>query len=251
MLKILKNFALDTLFPIICLSCGRPDAWLCQECLEKIEILHYQVCPYCEKIEISAGAVCPKCRSKLLEKSLPPPLDNLIVATKYAPHNIARLVHAFKYNFVQDLSTPLAEIMRKVILESHLPLPDYIVPVPLHSRRLRWRGFNQAEDLARNLSVNLLPGLPIPVLNDLLIRKRFTPPQMKIRNYGERKKNMQDSFALSKKICRWGISLKNKQVLLIDDISTTGSTLLECAKVLKIAGAKKVYGAVIARQEMK
>lgn len=251
MLKIIKNFALDTLFPIYCLSCGAPDSWICQKCLQKIEILPAQVCPYCEKTETPSGAVCPRCKAESIRKNKSLPLDNLIVTTKYGQHNISRLVHTFKYNFVQDLGFPLANLIVKVILDSSLPLPDFIVPVPLHPRRLRWRGFNQAEILAGILAENVTPGLPIPVAGNLIIRKKFTPPQMKIKNYQARKKNMQNSFSLSEESPLKDYVLRNKKILLVDDISTTGSTILECAKILKSAGAKKVYGVVIARQEMK
>ncbi|MFA7319804.1 MAG: ComF family protein [Parcubacteria group bacterium] len=250
MLKIIKNFTLNTLFPISCLACGQADVWLCQKCLAKIVVLPFQVCPYCEKIETPAGAICLRCKARLLRKDSLIPLDNLVIATSYKHHDIPRLVHTFKYNFVPDLGHPLAQLIAKAILNNHLPLPDFIIPVPLHPRRARWRGFNQAEILARNLSSDLSLGLPIPVLTDTVIRKKFTPPQMNIKNYGERKKNMQNSFALSKSVSTDNLSLRNKKILLIDDISTTGSTLLECAKVLKAAGAKKVYGAVIARQEI-
>lgn len=251
MLKIIKKFTLDTLFPVSCLSCGQPDTWLCQKCSEKIANLPTQVCPYCEKINTPTGAICPNCKLKSLQRKASFPLDNLIVATRYTRSNIARLVHAFKYNFVPDLGFPLSELMRKALLDNHLPLPDFILGVPLHPRRLRWRGFNQAEILARHLSANLSPGLPIPIINDLIIRKKFTPPQMKIKNYQARKNNMQNSFSLSDSYSSEKEGVKNKKILLVDDISTTGSTLLECAKVLKNAGARKVYGAVIARQEMK
>ena len=251
MLTIIKKFVLNTLFPISCLSCGASDNWICQNCLNKIEILSVQVCPYCEKTETLSGAICPQCKMESIRKNRPLYLDNLVVATKYSQDNVSRLVHAFKYNFVQDLGNPLAGLIVKAILGSHLPLPDFIAPVPLHPRRLRWRGFNQAEILAGILAENISPGLPIPVASNLIIRKKFTPPQMKIKNYQARKKNMQNSFGLQKKFTLENFAFRNKKILLVDDISTTGSTILECAKILKTAGAKKVYGVVIARQEIK
>jgi competence protein ComFC len=251
MLKIIKKFVLDTLFPVSCLSCDQSNIWLCQKCSRKIANLSAQVCPYCEKIDTPIGAICPKCKLKSLKREASFPLDNLIVATSYTQNNIAHLVHTFKYNFVSDLGFPLSELMRKALLDNHLPLPDFILGVPLHPRRLRWRGFNQAEILARHLSTSLSPGLPIPIINNLIIRKKFTQPQMKIKNYQTRKNNMQNSFSLSDSSLKEKESVRNKKILLVDDISTTGSTMMECAKVLKNAGAEKVYGAVIARQEMK
>ncbi len=247
----IKKFALDILFPISCLSCGAPDLWLCPACLKRIDLLSFQVCPYCEKAQTASGAICSRCKANFIAKNTPPFLDNMIVATSYNQANISRLVHAFKYSFVRDLGFPLSTVISQAIFDNHLPLPDFIIPVPLHPRRLRWRGFNQAEVLAQDLSENLSPGLPIPLLNQLVIRKKFTPPQMKIKNYSERKKNMQNSFCLADSCHPKKETLRNKKILLVDDISTTGSTLLECAKVLKSAGAGRIYAAVIARQEMK
>lgn len=247
--SIIVYFFLDILFPVSCLSCGAPDVWLCPDCFQKIGIQYSQVCPYCEKIETPAGRACPKCKELQLRKNSLLPLDNLIVGASYQQENIARLVHTFKYNFVPDLGYPLAGIIAKAVFENQLPLPDLIVPVPLHPRRLRWRGFNQAQVLAQNLKDRLSPGLTIPVLDDAIRRKRFTPPQMKIQNYATRQENLKGAFVLNWEKTR--ISIKGKSILLIDDVATTGSTLFECAKVLKAAGAKKVYAAVIARQEIK
>ncbi len=247
----IKNFILDTLFPVTCLSCQKSGIWLCAPCARKIKLLDFQVCPYCEKIETPAGAACPHCKEKFIRKKASLPLDKMVVATKYAQPGISRLIYAFKYSFVDDIGAPLADLICNAILNNPLPLPDIIIPIPLHSRRLRWRGFNQAQVLADNLAKKISPGLAIPVINSLVIRKKFTPPQMKIKNYAARQENMRECFGFSKKYLAGDEILRDKKILLIDDISTTGATLLECAKILKTAGAKYVYAAVIARQEMK
>ncbi|HEX7586089.1 MAG TPA: ComF family protein [Patescibacteria group bacterium] len=214
----------------------------------------FQVCPKCERFIIDSGKLCQSCKRTTL-KNKDFFLDALAVAAKYRENNLSRVVHFYKYNLVQDLHIPLGRIMAKAFLDNSLPLPDLIVPVPLHPRRLRWRGFNQSELLANYISENLTPGMKIPVLNDLLIRKKHTTPQMKVRKYSERKENIQNAFALNPPLPsgeRVGVrgKLKNKKILLIDDIATTGATLNECAKVLKNAGAKKVFGLVLARQEI-
>ena len=138
--------------------------------------------------------------------------------------------------------------MTKGLFKSNLPLPDFIMPVPLHSRRLRWRGFNQAKLIAEIISQKLTPGFEIPILDEILIRKKYTRPQMKVKNYLDRQKNIQDSFILNEPGFE---KVKNKKILLIDDVATTASTLLECARILKENGAKKVFAAVIARQEIR
>lgn len=256
-----KNFLLDTLFPVFCLSCRKPNEWICETCFEKIKLLPRQVCPYCEKVFSLVGRVCFKCKAGFLNKNKAVPLDNLIVAVPYDKFIVSRLVHLYKYNFIEDLSLTLGKLMVKSLVENNIPLPELIIPVPLHKRRLRWRGFNQAEKLAGFISENLSSGFPIPVSTDILGRKRYTLAQMKIKNYSERKKNIQNTFEINvapviKKPCKASNIqsdskiLKNKKILLIDDVCTTGSTIFECAKVLKLAGARQVTGAVIARQEI-
>jgi len=121
-----------------------------------------------------------------------------------------------------------------------------VVPIPLHPRRLRWRGFNQSALLAGHIAANLLPQNPLPFDENMLVRKRYTPPQMEISNYQNRKQNIAGAFSLAGRK-----DVRNKTVLLIDDVATTGSTIFECARVLKAAGAREVFAAVIARQEIK
>jgi len=112
------------------------------------------------------------------------------------------------------------------------------VPVPLHQKRLRERGYNQSSLLAKELSklTNL------PVFDNCLIRKRYAPPQVRTSALDERRSNVADAFA-----CR-DQRPRGKQVLLIDDVSTSGYTLDACAVVLKAAGAISVWGLVLARE---
>lgn len=250
MLKKIHKFALDTLFPISCLNCKKGNDWLCQECFEKINTLPCQICPLCEKYISEKGRVCPRCSDKVLNKGSFLPIDGLLVASKYKESNIAHLIHLYKYSFISDLSTPLGKLLVKSFIQNNLPLPDFIVPVPLHPRRLRWRGFNQAELLSLHISKNLTPAFSIPVLPNLLTRKRYTSPQMKIKNYGDRQKNIQGVFQISKNYPSTMESMRDKSILLVDDIATTGATLLECGNLLKKSGIKEVFGAVIARQEI-
>lgn len=245
----IKEFILDTLFPITCLSCNKDGVWLCEDCLENINLLSFQVCPKCEDTITEFGQLCRNCKTTSA-------LDALVVALKYQDHHIDKFVHLYKYRFVEDLHIPLGKIMIEAILNSDLPMPDIIIPVPLHKRRLRWRGFNQSELLANYVSQNLTPGFEIPVFPNLLTRHKYTPPQMKIGKYADRQKNMQDAFIFNPKSSNFQqlqqLEHSNKyNVLLIDDIATTGSTLFECARILKQNGAKKVFSTVIARQEMK
>lgn len=232
---------LDTLFPISCLSCGKDGVWLCDECLEKIPLRNEQVCPVCEKAITPEGRTCFECRKK-------DSIDGLLVSFSYQQEPIAHLIHLYKYRFAEDLHISLGKLLLKSIYNSGLAIPDLIIPVPLHKKRLRWRGFNQAGLLAKYLSENMAPGFPVPVLDNFLIRRKNTTSQMKIKNYSQRRKNMQDAFVLESKNKP---QIAGKNILLVDDVATTGSTLFECARVLKKAGAASVFGLVIARQEFK
>lgn len=240
-----KKLILDTLFPIACLHCGAPDTWLCEKCLAQIKLLTFQVCPACEQTITEAGYLCGACKNLQRTKNHPFYLDALLVAAKYKTSGLNRLVHLYKYRFIADLSAPLGTLLTQTLLKNNLPMPDVIIPVPLHTRRLRWRGFNQSALLANHLAQNLMPNLPIPILADVLARQKYTPPQMTLQKYAERQENLKDAFAIKE-----ASQIQGKTILLVDDVATTGTTLLECTKVLKLAGAKKVFGVVIARQEI-
>lgn len=249
MFRKIHKFTLDILFPIFCIGCGKKESWLCPECLEKIRMLPFQICPFCEKSSSDKGRVCPSCKQRILAEKGFLPIDGLLAAVKYRDSNIAHLVHLYKYSFVFGLSVPLGKILVKSFIQNNLPLPDFIIPVPLHARRLRWRGFNQAEFLSRHISQNITPSFSIPVISGLITRKRYTLPQMKIKNYRERQENIRGAFQISLEDPDILNEIKGKKILLIDDIATTGATMFECGSLLKRSGAKEVFGAVIARQE--
>ena len=100
--------------------------------------------------------------------------------------------------------------------------------------------------VTKSLPYTLTPGLPLPIMERILVRTRPTTPQMTITHYAKRKENMRGAFAINDTD-----RVRNKRVLLVDDVATTGATLFECADILKDAGAKEVYAVVIARQEFK
>ena len=146
-------------------------------------------------------------------------------------------IHKLKYENLRALAAPLAGTLREYLIDNPLDA-DVLVPVPLHRKRLRERGYNQAELLAQELGklINM------QVVTDVLIRLKPTPPQARMSTMEERKRNIADSFA-----CRDG-RLRGKRVLLLDDVSTSGSTLDACAAVLKANGASSVWGLVMARE---
>lgn len=242
-IKSLKTAILDSLFPVFCLSCQKEGFWLCKNCLAQTKILDFQVCPTCEDVITDKGFLCHFCREA--RKSH---LDGLIAAVSYEEPLVKKMVHNFKYRFISDISQLLSRLICRALIRSDAILPDFIVPVPLHPKRLRWRGFNQSLLLASRLSKELAPLMEIEIL-DILERKYHNTPQMNVKNYRERLENVKNIFDLKSGLDS-GL-VKNKNILLVDDIATTGATLEECAKILKSAGAKKVFAVVVARQSLK
>jgi len=155
------------------------------------------------------------------------------------------MIHAFKYHSIEALKKPLAELVNAYIqkeLFTNQPivykLKDCVLaPVPLTLRRKINRGFNQSELLA----LEIAKYLDAPVMN-LLKRKKFTDPQAEISGWQKRKENISGAFALNTK----SLNIP-KKVILVDDVSTSGATLEEAARILKQAGVKEIYGLVIAK----
>ena len=237
-LSKINKLLLDTLFPVFCINCDKPGKWICESCFNKIQLRNDQFCPYCEKKITPNGYTCFECKEKYS-------LDGLLVASSYKDRTVSKAVHLYKYRFIEDLHCYLGDIMLKSIQNSELPLPDIIIPVPLHKRRLRWRGFNQSNLLAKYISEKITPGFPVSVENNLLERIHYTHPQMEIKNHSMRRKNIENAFKIPRDKIK---KIKNKRILIVDDIVTTGSTIFECARTLKKAGAKEVFASVIARQ---
>ncbi|MEK7550141.1 MAG: ComF family protein [Patescibacteria group bacterium] len=235
--KSLFSIFLDAVFPILCLACQKRGAWICADCQKKIPLRIEQECPLCKKESHTLGATCFECKGSTA-------LDGIFSATYYQIPIVARAIHTFKYRFVPGVSVPLSEILIDALTKSNLPLPDVILPVPLHKRRLRFRGFNQASLLAKNISENITPEIPIPFYENTLKRIRYTKPQIKTLSRTERLANLSNAFILDPALTP---DIKGKSIWLIDDVATTSATLEECAKVLKKSGAKSVYGIVIAR----
>lgn len=233
----IRDFLLDVFFPIHCIHCKKEGSWLCERCFYQIKVTNEQVCGVCEKMITPDGRTCQACKKKNL-------LDGLVVATSYNEKSISRAIHLYKYNFISDLHTALGDFLVSVLRKTDVPLAEMIIPVPLHPRRLRWRGFNQSSLLAKQISLHLLPGATLTVDETILVRNRYTAPQMGIRDYKNRQQNIAGAFSVLNTE-----NIKGKTILLVDDVATTGSTIFQCAKVLKDAGASEVFAIVIARQE--
>jgi ComF family protein len=161
---------------------------------------------------------------------------------------VQKLIFNFKYKpYLTDLKTVLSDLFYESIIQNEqfqqqIKKGEWLlVPIPLSSSKLRKRGYNQAEILAKELSKKL----NLSVKN-LLERTRETKTQVGLTNL-QRKLNVKDAFILNSSFITNHSSLKNVNIFLVDDVATTGSTLLEAAKVLKRGGAAKVFGLTLAR----
>jgi ComF family protein len=150
---------------------------------------------------------------------------------------IRQAVHQLKYKNLRSLSHPLALLLNEYLQNYPLPV-QFLVPVPLHPRRLKERGYNQSALLARELSKLI----HIPVMDDCLARLKYILPQAQTKSVEERRYNVNKAFH-----CRSTI-LQDKNVVLIDDVATSGATLDSCAAALKSSGTLSVWGLVLARE---
>lgn len=235
-LKTVKIFILDLIFPGECLGCGREGSYLCGDCLEKIDLNHSDNCALCHKPS-SGGKICAQCQPETKLKAI-------WVAADYNQKVLQDLIHNLKYNYLEAIGADLSRLLVKYlkvknILEQYQIRSDnaVLIPVPLHKKRFLNRGFNQSDLLAAKLSADLGIGKV-----NFLTRIKNTQTQINL-NRSQRQQNIKDAFSLK------GDFNPNKKAILIDDVVTTGSTLKECAKVLADSGFTEIYGLVIAQRE--
>ncbi len=225
----LKGMALDLLFPQWCVGCGKEGDFLCHSCRRALPRITPPLCPQCGKPQPS-GIVCPSCISWQTG------IDGIRSPFRF-DGVIRQAIHQLKYRNLRALVVPLAKLLHDYLIANPMP-GEVLVPVPLHQKRLRERGYNQSRLLARELGklINL------PVVDDCLTRQRPALPQARTSTVDERRSNVANAFT-----CR-NHRLQDKQVLLIDDVTTSGATLNACASALKAAGASSVWGLVLATE---
>lgn len=234
----IKTLILDTLFPISCLACKEEGKeFLCTKCKNELYKVH-QICIMCHKPSVG-GLTHPNC------KTLYSP-DGLISLLDYHDERVSKLIIHGKYYFVKDIYSALGKMLADEIKTKHPHLADKsarynLVPTPLHFMRQNWRGFNQSEILCKSLANKL----KLPT-NNYLVRSKWTKTQKDLKKEA-RKANVENVFSVSPKILNPNSYILNSNFILVDDVATTGSTLLEAVKVLKQSGAKNVWCLTVAK----
>ncbi|MBM3250036.1 MAG: ComF family protein [Candidatus Omnitrophica bacterium] len=225
----------EIIYPRTCLSCKKKiggvkkDAFVCPACWEKAERNLPPFCRSCGRQLKKQGLsknICPSCSRSAFY------FDRAFSPYVYSS-TVKDLIHEFKYKGKDHLGQGLGDLMADFIREYNLPLDciDMIIPIPLHKSRLREREFNQAELLAKTVGARFKKDL----LNKGLERIRPTRTQTELPAH-ERALNVRESFRVSDPS-----AVRDKNVLLIDDVFTSGATSSEAAKALKDAGAKIVF----------
>lgn len=225
----------DLLLPPACAVCGalldRPATIVCPECLSGFEPLSGPRCNRCGQPYPGAGP-CPDCRDEQdhLER----------IRSVYAfGGTLQEAVLRLKLNRKTRLSSFFADKITQADLpDLNLRAMDLLVPVPLHKSRQANRGFNQSQLITRRLS--RLLGVPLAPFH--LQRTRPTPSQFQMKSKKERRENLKGAFSV-----KGGHPFRDKDLCLVDDVVTTGSTLGACADALEKAGAKRVVAVTVAR----
>ena len=228
----LFNKLLDLIFPKKCFGCGQSGELLCARCFDSLDFPEIR-CFICRKN--SDARICGQCASFFGLKNL-----RVFWAADYKNPAIKKMIRTFKYRQAGVLAEILGEILNrgtKKFLIQNISGASLIIPVPLSPKRQRERGFNQASLLGQYL------GQKNSLIFDptILLKIKNTAPQVETAGRGERLKNLKESFVVSDPQ-----KIQDKITILIDDVLTTGATIMECARVLQKAGAKKIIALVAA-----
>lgn len=232
-LKNISVFIADWFFPSACFYCGGAagdDGHYCEKCWAEIPEVTFNECPFCFIENHSAGCSCLDFR-KLGAAS--------VYSGWYFAEPLRSIIHQIKYNGQRRLGKSAGKKLALKIRSALTDGIDFVVPMPIHHTRMRMRGYNQAEQIATGFCEEL----SLPLKKQYLKRVISRTSQTRYSR-AERDKNIRGSFLVPNK---YTSEIKNKDVILLDDVMTTGATLSECCRVLKQAGAGSVYAVTLAR----
>ncbi len=218
---------LDWVYPPICGGCGSHGSRWCEKCVARASRIGPEICQRCG-IEGHFNGICSTCRHS-------PPAYSGKRSWAYFEGPVRNALHRLKY--MKDVA--LGEVLARHLVVLYVELGwqvDLVAPVPLGIARQSERGYNQASLLARPLAL----ALGIPFRPKALVKKHDTPSQVGL-SIAQRINNVKDVFTGTNKV------VSGKQVLLVDDVSTSGATLESCAQALIQAGAKDIYALTLAR----
>jgi len=224
----LANTLLNLIFPLVCANCKKVGALLCSDCRAALVWLQEPLCSGCGRSVKRPLSLCLDCHRQ------PLPLQQIRAAVLFTGP-IPRIIHQMKYNGLFALAEPMAELMIEAWTRWEIPV-DVVVPVPLHADRERKRGYNQSALLANYLCRRL----DLTFTGEGLQRIRHTRPQVELSAV-DRLANVANAFVASPDHVAGG------DVLLVDDVCTTGATMIAATEALLAAGAKTVSGYAVAR----
>lgn len=236
MITSIKKFILDLILPEFCSGCNKEGTILCESCLKELrQEFQYPKCFYCGARSPAgkrtpAGRTCKQCRKQTLIYAFFSPFP-------YSSKTVKNLIHKLKYNRAKKIAVILGSELNSYFSKfaTKRPKKFIVVPIPLYKNKYRERGFNQSELIAGCLSKNC------GAINLLVLKKiKSTPDQTELSG-AERRINVKGTFLVSHEE-----QIKDKDILIVDDVKTTGSTIEAAAEALKKSGAKKVWALTVA-----